>query len=391
MQDLSSVTNQYQQIKRDHIQHDENLKQREETIEVLKVQFAEIQIKYDTLTLDHGTLNLHYAKEKETLESTQKELDDASEKLHLTNKVRHETEVKLGSAFEKARDQDLVIIAKDDDLSKRHAEIDELDKKVINLERNNENLEIRRSGMERQFELTKKQLNERVNNLNEIINGERETRDMWIERYEKEHKDHTIASAQLLHEKSDHKDLMLESKNIEIRLKNADKQIEIMSAQNKKYQDTINDALARADNYNRELLTQKEILKQYEHSKKEIVQRLRNELDTVEVRFLKVINENNMVGEDYRMRASVNWERLVKERAYNSELKKAIEKERNEIGQFMVLVPLQESIIEDQAMNIEDYAARIQNHLEQFKDKEGQILGLTQSKEGLELEIKDLS
>jgi hypothetical protein len=32
-------------------------------------------------------------------------------------------------------------------------------------------------------------------NLNEIIAGEKETRDMWIERYDKEHKEHTVASA----------------------------------------------------------------------------------------------------------------------------------------------------------------------------------------------------
>ena len=34
--------------------------------------------------------------------------------------------------------------------------------------------------------MAKKQLNERITNLNEMITGEKETRDMWIERYEKE-------------------------------------------------------------------------------------------------------------------------------------------------------------------------------------------------------------
>lgn len=147
---------------------------------------------------------------------------------------------------------------------------------------------------------------------------------MWIERYEKEHRDHTVASAHLLQEKSDHKDLMLEAKNMEIKLRNATKQMEVLTAQNRKYQDTINDALAKADNYNRELITQKEILKQYEQSKKEIIKKMRYELDTVEERFLKVINQNNMVGEDYRMRAAVNWERLVFERAETARLKDQI-------------------------------------------------------------------
>ena len=38
--------------------------------------------------------------------------------------------------------------------------------------------------------MAKKQLNERISNLNEVINGEKETRDLWIDRYEKEQKAH---------------------------------------------------------------------------------------------------------------------------------------------------------------------------------------------------------
>jgi hypothetical protein len=34
---------------------------------------------------------------------------------------------------------------------------------------------------------------------------------------------------------------------------------------------------------------------------------MRHELDTVEARWLKVINENTMVAEDFRTRAVANW------------------------------------------------------------------------------------
>jgi len=56
----------------------------------------------------------------------------------------------------------------------------------MDLQRSNEALDTKKQGVERQFELTKKQLNEKISNLNEIINSEKETREMWIERYEKE-------------------------------------------------------------------------------------------------------------------------------------------------------------------------------------------------------------
>jgi hypothetical protein len=38
-------------------------------------------------------------------------------------------------------------------------------------------------------------LNEKVQNLNDVLSSEKETREMWIERYEKEQRDHTGTNA----------------------------------------------------------------------------------------------------------------------------------------------------------------------------------------------------
>lgn len=64
--------------------------------------------------------------------------------------------------------------------------MEDLDKRVIDLERNIEAVEIKKAGSERQFELQKKQLNEKILSLNDVITNEKETRDMWIERFDKE-------------------------------------------------------------------------------------------------------------------------------------------------------------------------------------------------------------
>ena len=44
-------------------------------------------------------------------------------------------------------------------------------------------------------------------------------------------------------------------------------------------------------------------MKQFEAHKKEYVTKLKHELNNVESRFHKVINQNNMIGEDYRSKA----------------------------------------------------------------------------------------
>ena len=58
-----------------------------------------------------------------------------------------------------------------------------------------------------------------------------------------------------------------------------------------------------------------------EVSKRQHIDKLKRELDTVEERFHKVINENNMVGEDIRSRAFMNLDRIL-------ELEELLEKEK---------------------------------------------------------------
>ena len=79
-------------------------------------------------------------------------------------------------------------------------------------------------------------------------------------------------------------------------------------------------------------------MKQFEISKKEYINRLKNELDTVEERFHKLINQNSMVGEDYRSIAMHNWFRLqakIKENEnlnqINSDLNDDLDDKREQI------------------------------------------------------------
>ena len=79
-----------------------------------------------------------------------------------------------------------------------------------------------------------------------------------------------------------------------------------MHEQNVKFQHQVNEAVAKAENLDRELHTQKEILKQMEMTKKEYIEKLKKELDTIEVRYQHLLNENCMIGEDFRSQAREN-------------------------------------------------------------------------------------
>ncbi len=99
--------------------------------------------------------------------------------------------MRLTEESERCRSLQDVIRDKDDQLHKRALEIEDLDRRVIDLERTNENLEVKKGAIERQFEITKKQQSEKIQSLTDVLQSEKETRDMWIERYEKEQKEHT--------------------------------------------------------------------------------------------------------------------------------------------------------------------------------------------------------
>ena len=49
-------------------------------------------------------------------------------------------------------------------------------------------------------------------------------------------------------------------------------------------------------------------MRQMESTKKEYIDRLKKELDTIEERYLQLVNDNMMVGEDYRSQAMMQVE-----------------------------------------------------------------------------------
>lgn len=86
-------------------------------------------------------------------------------------------------------------------------------------------LEAQKMGVEKAFELAKTQLNDRIKSLNEVITNEKETRELWIQRYEDEQQNHTMTNSGLLKARSELKDHVLSLKNSEIRLNSANRQI----------------------------------------------------------------------------------------------------------------------------------------------------------------------
>ena len=127
-----------------------------------------------------------------------------------------------------------MIKIKEESLNNRAKEIEDLDKQLIDSQRTVEELKIKMDGQKRQAELSVQHLKEKMDQLQEMTANEKDTREMWMQRYEKEQGDHTNTNASLLQAKSDLKDQVLSTKNAEIKLQTVTRQIDMYQEQNKK-------------------------------------------------------------------------------------------------------------------------------------------------------------
>ena len=112
--------------------------------------------------------------------------DDAVEKLHKMNQARHDLETKMTDEIEQNRALAETNKRKEDSLLSKMNEIEDMDKKILDQDRQIEAMEAKSTTLQRQFDLSKKQLNDKLQSLTENLASEKEMRDMWIDRFEKE-------------------------------------------------------------------------------------------------------------------------------------------------------------------------------------------------------------
>lgn len=110
----------------------------------------------------------------------------------------------------------------------------------------------------------KKDFEAKTENMNAIREEERITLQESVQRYEDAHSEYRDVSAQYLQLQREASDLELSKKHAEIKLKNQNHNCEILTAQNHKFQELINETCAKNEALERELGTQKEILRQFD-------------------------------------------------------------------------------------------------------------------------------
>lgn len=81
---------------------------------------------------------------------------------------------------------------------------EEESRKLNEQERINDALEIKKKSLEKQNEIQRRQLIDHINQMKEQIAAEKDTREIWINRYDKEQKGHMQTQTEFMELKSEH-------------------------------------------------------------------------------------------------------------------------------------------------------------------------------------------
>jgi hypothetical protein len=86
-------------------------------------------------------------------------------------------------------------------------------KKMAESERTVNSLEIQKKAIDKQSEIQRKQMLDKVNQLNLQITAEKDTREVWINRYEKEQKAHIQTHTESMAARGQIQELQLKLEN----------------------------------------------------------------------------------------------------------------------------------------------------------------------------------
>ena len=221
-----------QEYKKQLVGIQEIKKDRDDRIEKLRDEFDVLSKKFEALDKEHTSLKVQYEHIKEEYEMLKLEFESVQDKLKKSNKARNEKEEILSDKLLLIVQLQDTIKERDSQLEKNRKEFEKLNKRLAEVERQNDQLEIKKKSLDKQAEIQRKQLLDKIQNLNELVSAEKDTREMWINRYEKEQKQHILTNTDLLQTKGAYQDAMLKVKNLEIIIDSLTKSKELATSSN---------------------------------------------------------------------------------------------------------------------------------------------------------------
>ena len=133
--------------------------------------------------------------------------------LNMSNDVREQAEDNLSELQKQYRSIKEAFTDRDELLKTYKYKFEEEQKKLTEIERKADQLEIEKKSNEKQNEIQRKQLLDKINQQDQLIAAEKDTREIWINRYEKEQKAHIKTHTDLMKIRGEMQEMTLKYEN----------------------------------------------------------------------------------------------------------------------------------------------------------------------------------
>ena len=169
---------------------DEIKKDRDQRVGSLRQDIDELTGRLDKLDADHASLKVQHKSLQE--ENTRLNNDYAvlGKNLHLSNEVRQAAEENLVELQKQYKSIKEAFVERDLLMVNYRRKFEDEQKRLTDCERRADSLEITKKALEKQNDIQRKQLLDKIMQQSEQIAAEKDTREIWINRYEKEQKAH---------------------------------------------------------------------------------------------------------------------------------------------------------------------------------------------------------
>ena len=278
-EELKETVQTLQHSQRQVLGFNEIKKEREERIDKLKTEFESLSVTHKKTDAKLSKTTIELEKTSDQLQSISSEYHNTVEKLKRINKARNDKESRL------SEEKNLTYRLKKEvkeltSTIREKMRLIEQDKTTIGQrDKDIRRINIDQTSLEKRTALQINQLNEKIVNISGLLHEEEQSRKSWSEKYEREQRMHSEANTELLKVKSQNKDFELSIKDLEIRFDNITKTTEHLQKTCEKMQEKANQFMNKYENANRELMTKKQMLKQVEKQKEEIIQARQQDLD----------------------------------------------------------------------------------------------------------------
>jgi len=122
----------------------------------------------------------------------------------------------------KLNDNQSVVVAQlqeaNSELARRKTTNERLQQRLEQAERDISELQVRYDSEQKQSEIQRHQLNDKLKNLDQLLCNEKDTRETWMQRYQLEQDMHTKTNVELLRVRSLHQNAEMEHKNSVVNL-----------------------------------------------------------------------------------------------------------------------------------------------------------------------------